>query len=485
MKKISVLFLMLLIITGCGSSDDGVKIAQETTSASETQTIPETAIETTEDITQEATEVESDPETTAEESTVEQETTAEEPETASETTGEPVTSTVPDVETMALQRPMNWDELNADRHQVDEIKALWLTYLDLQPVFEGGSELRFKAAMLEVVDNAKNLGLNTIMFQVRPFGDALYASELFPTSYIISGSEGAPLAYDPLELMVKIAHAEGLRVEAWINPYRVRTKTSSIPLSENNSAKLWLKDGSRRVLQAADGTIVYNPSNPEVKARIINGVKEIIYGYSVDGVHFDDYFYPTTDMAFDEVEYLGFLHDSDDLSQADWRRYNVNELIAGVYEAIQMSEGNIVFGISPQGTIDTNYEQLYADVALWLSEPGYLDYVVPQIYFGFDNDHAPYSETLAAWHELNRNGAEIIPGIAVYKVGKEDQWAGDGVLEWVDHVGILSAMIEEAESYEDYKGFALYRYDFLFKPVPELTERMTEEIDLIQQLLEK
>ncbi len=477
MRKITLLLLLIFFVAGCASSEQSEQTTQETTSMTEVQT----ATTTTEVATQEKTEADSAAETTPMTETMSvPETTVEATEAEAETETEPVTTTAIEPETTVYQHPMNWAELNEDRFQVDEVKALWLTYLDLQPVFENNSELGFKAAMRKVVNNTKDLGLNTIMFQVRPFGDALYASELFPTSYIISGSEGAPLPYDPLEVMIKIAHAEGIRVEAWINPYRVRTKTSSIPMSENNIAKMWLEDGSRRVLQSAEGTIVYNPSNDEAKARIIDGVKEIIYGYSVDGIHFDDYFYPTADMTFDEVEYLGFLHDSDDLSQADWRRYNVNELIAGVYEAIQLSEGNLVFGISPQGTIESNYEQLYADVRLWLSEPGYLDYVVPQIYFGFDNGHAPYSETLAKWHQLNQGGAKVIPGIAVYKVGKEDQWAGEGALEWVEHVGIISAMIQEAESYEGYKGFALYRYDFLFKPAPELIERMTEEIDLIK-----
>ncbi len=234
MRKITLLLLLIFFVAGCASSEQSEQTTQETTSMTEVQTAI-TAITATEVSTQEKTEAESAAETTTmietmsvPETTVE--ATEAEAETETEPETEPVTTTVLEPETIVYQRPMNWAELNEDRFQVDEVKALWLTYLDLQPVFENNSELGFKAAMLEVVNNTKDLGLNTIMFQVRPFGDALYASELFPTSYIISGSEGAPLPYDPLEVMIKIAHAEGIRVEAWINPYRVRTKTSSIPI---------------------------------------------------------------------------------------------------------------------------------------------------------------------------------------------------------------------------------------------------------------
>lgn len=366
--------------------------------------------------------------------------------------------------------------------QVQEMKAVWLSYLDLQPIFALGTEEAYRRTMEEVITNSKTIGMNTLMYQVRPFGDALYPSAIFPTSYIITGIEGAPLSYDPFKIAVDLAHAQGMRIEAWINPYRIRTATSTVPISENNQAGIWLEDGSRRVLQSSEGTIVYNPSLEEVRNKIVDGVGEIINLYAVDGIHFDDYFYPTTDSSFDEIEYLGFFHDSDGLTQDEWRRVNVNKLISEVYETIGQANRHIVFGISPQGDIDTNYNQLFADVKLWLSEPGFLDYVIPQIYFGFEHERSPYSETLEAWHNLNTQGVKIIPGLAVYKIGKEDQWAGEGKLEWVASEGMLSRMIVEAKSYETYSGYALFRYDYLFKPEEALVDRMHIEIEAMKAL---
>ncbi len=368
--------------------------------------------------------------------------------------------------------------------EVEEVRAVWLTYLELQEVFSSDSEEAYRNYITEVVTNMRSAGLNTLIYQVRPFADALYPSEIFPTSYVITGTEGDALRYDPFGIAVEIAHEYDIRIEAWINPYRIRTAQSDVPLSDDNIASAWYQDGFRRVLRASSGTLVYNPASDEVQSLVVSGVQEILDLYDVDGIHLDDYFYPTTETAFDETEYLSFYHTNDAYTQAQWRTRNVNKLIRRIYEVVKTYDPAVTFGISPDGAIEANLTQHYADVALWMSEEGYVDYLMPQIYYGFDHSSHPFSEVLMAWHSLNEIGIDIIPGIAAYKVGTVDTWAGEGADEWVSDEGILAEMIKEIKDQPSDDGYALYRYAFLFDPSEDLQERMTYEIEAMTMLQE-
>ena len=369
--------------------------------------------------------------------------------------------------------------------EVEEVKAIWLSYLDLMPIFNQGmgTEEDYRAYMGQVLAHMESLELNTLIYQVRPFSDALYPSQMFPPSYIITGTEGEDLAFDPFGIALAMAHEKGIRIEAWINPYRVRTAQSQVPLSDQNTALKWYEDGSRRVLKSPEGNLVYNPSSEEVRQMVVEGVMEILETYPVDGIHFDDYFYPTTAASFDEVDYLSFLHSNDALSQEEWRRHMVNLLIAQVHEAIKAYDEAVVFGVSPEGDIEANLQRHYADVTLWMSETGYVDYLMPQIYYGFNHGRLPFSQVLSQWHYLNEIGIDLIPGIAVYKVGKEDLWAGDlGKNEWIEEEGILARMVTETKGQPSYDGYALYRYGSMFLPEEELMERFSAERDGLKAL---
>lgn len=147
-------------------------------------------------------------------------------------------------------------------------------------------------------------------------------------------------------------------------------------------------------------------------------------------------------MSYDEVEYLAFSYDDDTLTQADFRRANVNKLITNVYQLVHSYNRDLVFGISPQGVIDTNYNQLYVDIPLWLSASGYIDYICPQVYYGFEHERSAYDSTLDEWNHLISNNVDLVAGIAVYKIGSEDKWAGTGKSEWIESERILQRMIE-------------------------------------------
>lgn len=367
----------------------------------------------------------------------------------------------------------------------EEVKAIWLSYLDLKPMLlttgdKSVGEEQFTKNISEAFDNIKALGLNTVIAQVRPFGDALYESDIFPWSYLAAGTEGKDPGFDPLEIMVEQAHKKGLRLEAWVNPYRVRNSATNQELSAENPVHAMLKTGDAIKY---NGATSYNPASEEAQKLIADGVQEIVENYDVDGIHFDDYFYPTTDTAFDAKDYQAYQKNGGKLSLAQWRRENVNSLIRKVYSVIKAEDEDIVFGISPQGNMDNNYNNQFIDVKEWLTEDGYIDYICPQIYFGFQNSACPYEETVEAWNDLIQNDVKLYVGLAPYKIGLEDTFAGNGKWEWANNDDLLARMVETAREEDHYQGFSLFRYDSVFKPQSDVKSDVKQELENLKDVL--
>ena len=360
---------------------------------------------------------------------------------------------------------------------LDESKGVWLSYLEFDTMLKGKSEGAFRSAIANAFDAIAAEGLNTVIVQVRPFGDALYRSEIFPWSYLCTGTEGVNPGFDPLAIMVEAAHSRGLLLEAWVNPYRVRSSGSTVAMSEDNPASLWLEEGSDAVI-SFDGAISYNPGSAEARQLIVDGVREIVRNYDVDAIHFDDYFYPTTSASFDQETYQ---EQGGGLSLGDWRRENVNKLVRAVYAAVKEEDPSVLFGISPQGNNTINYDSQYIDVAKWVSTSGYIDYICPQIYFGFEHDTRPFQETLESWNEMiSSSSVALRVGIGAYKVGTADTWAGGGASEWIDNSDLLARMVEAGREMSHYGGFALYRYDFLFSsPSGQMEEELANLADIL------
>lgn len=354
----------------------------------------------------------------------------------------------------------------------DEVRGIWLSYLDLGPLLSGKSESAFTASIGTVMDNIKNLGLNTVYAQVRPFGDALYYSDYFPSSYLFTGTEGeiGSQPYDALEIMIQAAHSRGLRIEAWLNPYRVRT--SSKPLSGDNPAREMLDTGDAL---RYDGGIYYNPGSAAARELIVDGVREIVANYNVDGIHFDDYFYPPNASAsFDQATYQA---SGSGKSLAAWRREQVDILVKAVYNAVGTGT---VFGISPAGNNQNNYNSLYCDVEKWLTTPGYVDYICPQVYFGFNNSVKPYKSTAKEFNDMiTQSGVKLYVGLAAYKIGDAQQ----GGTEWVQNTDIMARQVEYARTLSRYGGFALYRYDSLFNPAGGVSGAVKKEIANLKDIL--
>ena len=357
-----------------------------------------------------------------------------------------------------------------------EYRAMWISYLEWQSV-DFSSEAAFRQDAAAMLDLSASLGLNTVIAQVRPFADALYESALFPWSHLCTGTQGAAPGYDPLAILVELAHARGLRLEAWLNPYRVRLNGSTPPeLAADSPAVLhpdWVK-------ASGDG-LYFDPSSPEVQRYIVQGVEEILQNYAVDGIHFDDYFYPTTDPAFDEAEYAAA---GSGLALADWRRENVNALVRAVYDAVKALRPAAAFGISPQGNPDNNYNGQYSDVGLWMRESGYVDYVLPQLYWGYGyttgggSTRYAFENISAEWAGMQRApSVALYFGLGAYRIGDGDGGNYDAAVSGWQTGHTLADMIADGRRVGA-DGYALYRYDFLGRNAawPELAAAENEAI---------
>ncbi|MBP0962727.1 MAG: family 10 glycosylhydrolase, partial [Oscillospiraceae bacterium] len=330
----------------------------------------------------------------------------------------------------------------------DEISAVWVSYLDLAPMLTGKTKSQFTSNIGKAFDKIADTGFNTVIVQVRPFADALYQSDYFPWSYLCTGTEGEDPGYDPLDIMVDAAHDRGLEIEAWLNPYRVRSANYTKKLCDDNQASVWLDEGSDAVVEYGGG-IYYNPASEDARELILSGVEEIVDNYDVDGIHMDDYFYPNPDKSFDADSYADY---DGPLSLGNWRRQNVNTLVRDIYSTVKNSNSSVRFGISPTGNNDNNYSQQYADVKKWAQSSGYVDYICPQIYWGYDHASMPYAQTVEDWDDIiTHSSVKLIVGIGAYRLGEAGEWSGTN--------NILARMVETARKADSYGGTAMYRYD--------------------------
>ena len=275
---------------------------------------------------------------------------------------------------------------------------------------------KLKAEADEILDNCVKWGLNAVFLQVRPSGDALYKSDLFPWSKYLTGSVGtAPQdGFDPLEYWVEAAHKRGLELHAWINPYRITrskdTEWNSLP--STHPAKMnpdW-------VVKYSDGNYYFNPGIPEVRDLVTRGAVEIVQNYDVDGLHMDDYFYPGTDFN-DAATYQKYGSSFSNI--ADFRRDSVNQLVAQLDTAVHNIDPDIQFGISPSGiwankstdprgsntSGSEHYVSSYADSLYWI-ENGLVDYIIPQIYWEIGHKLADFA-TLADWWNDAVAGSDV------------------------------------------------------------------------------
>ncbi len=334
-----------------------------------------------------------------------------------------------------------------------ELLGVWVPYmsLDTPEHTQGAFEENFR----KIAQEAKDMGLNALFVHVRPFCDALYPSALYPWSHILTGEQGRDPGFDPLAFMTGCAHGLGLELHAWLNPLRVKTAETPSALSPDNPFSALQADYPYYFMEH-EGAVYLDPAYPYVRGLIADGAAEIVRNYAVDGVHFDDYFYPAEDPALDAEAYGLYLETVETpLELLEWRRANISALVAEVYEKVKKEREDVVFGISPQGNIQ-NDEDMGADVKAWCACPGYMDYICPQLYYSFESEALGYSEALSQWLSLPRHeNLKLYAGLALYKAGSD----ADGGT-WLLSNDILRRQIEEARAAQC-GGVVLYSSAYL------------------------
>ena len=343
-----------------------------------------------------------------------------------------------------------------------EWRAVWVSYLEWAGM-DFSSEEAFRAGAAALMDNCLSIGLNTVIVQVRPFGDALYRSRLFPWSHVCTGEQGKDPGFDPLDVLITEAHSRGLSLEAWVNPYRLRSSAKMPAVLAESS----LANTHPEWVCAVGEGLYLNPALPEAADYVVQGVAELLQNYAVDGIHFDDYFYPTTEESIDAAQFAA----SGAADLAAWRRQNVTALVKKVHDTVKTADPTLRFGISPQGNPDNDLNGQYSDVTGWLASGGEeqaVDYLCPQVYWGYGytlqsgSTRFAFENIVPAWLAYPRaEGVALYFGLGAYRVGVGDGGANaDSVSGWSTG-SALARQVEDLRG-QNAGGWALYRYGSLF-----------------------
>lgn len=338
----------------------------------------------------------------------------------------------------------------------EEMRGVWVSYMELSMENESSKTQKvFEDKFTEIAQKCRESGFNTLIVQIRPFCDALYKSSYFPWSHILTGTQGENPQYDALQIMCDICKENNLKIHAWINPYRVSSNETPKKLSDNNP---YIKNSEIGI--KTDNGIFLDPSNETAQQLVCDGVKEIAENYDVDGIQFDDYFYPTEDESFDKKQYEAYIEKygkENSMSLDNWRMQNVNTLICKVYRTIKSVDSSVEFGISPQGNIGNN-DGLYADVKSWCTCKGFADYICPQIYFSLENPALTFEDCLNSWTSLDFDeNVKLYVGLGGYK-------AGNGEYDeetWLLSDSILADEYDILRNNKSVRGFMLYSYNSL------------------------
>lgn len=332
-----------------------------------------------------------------------------------------------------------------------EFRGIWVAIYEAAP--ENNSETDYNAKADKMMRNISAFGFTDVFLQVRANCDAIYKSDIFPACYMYAC--GGEIYFDALDIMCEKAHEYGLKIHAWINPYRIcsDSKTQPMNIPHNINKSDIYHNGNAAYL---------NPCSDRVSELILDGIREICENYNIDGIHIDDYFFPSQDKEIDSSEYSGYIGEGGEMCLDDFRRTKVSSLISSAYSMIKFISEDIVFSISPAADIVKNKDKLYADVEKWSTESGYCDIIIPQIYFGFENTAQPFAETFEKWRILTENtDTKLAIGLAIYKSGTDDKYAGSGKNEWIDNNDIIKRQVELIRSCGAY-GFSVFSYNYIF-----------------------
>ncbi len=316
-----------------------------------------------------------------------------------------------------------------------EFRGVWVATVDNidWPAKGNTSSDSQKAEFIKMLDQHQRNGINAMVVQIRPATDAFYPSPYEPWSQWLTGLQGLPPSpyYDPLQFMIDETHKRGMVFHAWCNPYRAEFKIGQSPLTATHITKLYpqwfLTYGDKRY---------FDPGNKEAQQHVVKVIRDVVSRYAVDAIHFDDYFYPYRITGKEFPDSVSFARYGNRMNKEDWRRSNVDSIILMLSKAIKEENKNCQFGISPFGVwrnIDkdlngsstkagqTNYDDLYADILLWLRK-GWIDYVAPQLYFEIGHRTVDYT-VLLDWWSKHSYGKHCYIGLGIYKSGSNAAWS--------------------------------------------------------------
>ena len=370
---------------------------------------------------------------------------------------------------------MNKKEDNNITNNFEEDRYMFISYIDYS-YLKGKDENSLKEEIDKIVLNIKNSNFNGIILQVRAFSDAIYYSKIFSPSLHIVNNENDKLKLDMLDYFIKLSHENNIKLIAWINPYRIRSNNDISSISGNNIVNKYLNTSSVEIKNG----IYFNPAKDEVLDLIIKGVLEIVKNYDVDGILYDDYFYPS--KTCDLNDYKLYKINGGLKSLEDFRRDNINKLIRKTYEKIKEVNSDVLFGISPSGNMNNNYNAEYLDIN-YLIENKIVDFIMPQIYYGFDNTNLPFVNTVNSWSNLVKDtNIKFYVALALYKSGLEDKYAKTGINEWINNNDIISKQIIVSRNTYNYEGFSIFRYDYLFNSKKD-NKQLLDEVFYVKKLL--
>ena len=342
------------------------------------------------------------------------------------------TATDPDVETVAVSH---------DR----ELRGAWIATVWNINFPETSGAASQQAELAALVDAASACGLNALFFQARPEGDALYDSDLEPWSRYLTGTQGTDPGYDPLATLVELAHAAGIEVHAWFNPYRGAASTSSTLVSPHLCAD------EPDVCHVYSSYRWMDPGAEVVRERTAAVVLDVATRTGVDGVHFDDYFYPYPDGTEfpDDDTWAIYESGGGTMSRDDWRRDNVHKLVEQIHDALAAEAPEVRFGIAPFGIYKSGspseivgldqVDSLYSDPLVWL-EGGWLDYLAPQLYWPSTQTAQAYEPLLDWWTAQAAGGTTIFAGNNLADIGSSSAWT---VSEYETQLAISRAYAED------------------------------------------
>ncbi len=364
----------------------------------------------------------------------------------------------------------------------DKMKAIWISQFDFKTVYCEGekqrSEEEYRILLGKALDNVVTLGFNTVIVQLRPNADSFYPSEYYPWSHFINGSYGKFADYDPIKIFIDEAHARNLSFQGWFNPMRCMNVENAQKLDENYPLAKWMKNPEcERYLfvgEYAEKPAYYlNVYYEEVRNLIINGVAEIVRYYNVDGVHMDDYFYPGNDEKMDDVELKLEQEKNPEYTLKQLRYESLSKLVSGIYSAVKKENPNVLYGIAPAGNLNNVRKHYYADVDTWCGNKGYIDYIMPQIYWGFEHPICPFAETYQLWADLCCKDVKYMVGLTFANA----IYGYDGIHyeEFQKDKAVYRKTFDFMNAQSTFEGFAVFCYQYYFNALTNLANVKTAE----------